>query len=897
MASRATSGPARAGLAFLVALAVSVAPVEAETVQSFDADGTGTPWQGATLGPPPPCPPQLLPGGPSGVGRFLRLVHGLRAAAGCDAAEPPAGPDVSSNSIAFDLTDPGAFPYVVADFDLRLAPATGRADGLGFALLDTSVFGTSGPVGGPAFPFVAEEPNFEGSLGIGFDIFQSADLQDADANHVSIHFDAVENQVRIADVSARDALDLGGARWLHVRVVVHATAGGSEVSVIVTPCRQRAVVLVDAFPVPDMAPYEARAYFAARSGGLTADFEIDNVRVQFLTQEPRHLSFEAHLLEVVETDSAAEITVHRSGDTTGTASVQVATQDLTASAGTDYLETNQTLTFAAGETARSLAVPLLDDAAANGERTFRVVLQPMSGATLGGPATTVVRIVDDETARVVGHWSPVECWPIVPIHLHALPTGDVLAWGRVGHGELPAAAPFDRIRLWDPDSRELSTPTLPPHDVFCSGHAFLADGRLLVTGGHIADNTGLPDVIAYDASTDAWSDSVPEMNAGRWYPTNVVLPTGDVLVESGDIVPGTVNTLPQVLDVADETWRDLVVAEASRPPIADLYPRLLLAPDGRVFKAGPDRDSHFLDTRGAGEWVPGTAGSGPLSSPLLEPPESDPNRPRTYGAAVIRDGVVLLVGGADPPTDLVDFLDLNAADPAWRPVGPLHFPRRHLNATILADGSVLVTGGTSSAEFNVADQAVLDAEVWSPETEDWTLLSPMATKRIYHSTAVLLQDGRVLVGGGGQPNAEGDIDHADVEVFSPPYLFRGPRPVIASAPDEVTTDEPFAVTTPDAASVERITLVRLGSTTHAFDQNQRLVTPTYSPIPGGFAVAPPADPRLAPPGHYFLFLIDDQGTPSLGHLVRLDFRSVLEIFSDDLESGDVGAWSGSVPEP
>lgn len=854
----------------------------ADTVQSFDSPGAGTPWTLASLGPPPPCPPSLLNGGPTGEGRFLRVAHGLRAEAGCPSADPPAGENVNSNSIAFDRSHPGAALQIVADFDLRFTPATGRADGLGFALLATSVFGTTGDVGSPAAPFVAEEPNFSSSLGLGFDVFKSEDLGDVDDNHISVHFD----EARLAEFSVEDLFDLGGGEWFHIRILIHLGSGSSEVTVEITPCSGRPVVVVDRFPVPGMSAYEARAYFAARSGGLTADFDLDNVRVVFRDASPEILSFVPSTASVREDAEAVEVKVRRSGSGAGTVSVEFATQDLTATAGADYTGMSSVLTFAPDQTERSVSVPLLDDAETEGDERFRLLLRsPSSGAAVGGPAALTVLLVDDETARVQGHWSPVLCWPVVPIHLHLLPTGKVLFWGRVGEGELPGdgggdgagTEPFDQIRLWDPASRELTTPALPPHDIFCSGHTFLADGRLLVTGGNVADNVGLPHATAYDAFLDHWF-LYPDMTGGRWYPTNILLGDGDVAVESGDIEPGTVNTLPQVLDVRRGFWRDLTDAQAERPVIADLYPRLVLAPDGRIFKAGPDQDSWFLETSGAGDWIPG--------------PLSGLNRPRTYGPAVSLDGQVLLIGGGDPPSDSVEVIDLEGPSPTWQSTGSLALPRRHHNGTVLPDGSILVTGGTSSPGFNDSAAAVRFAELWNPVRATWTALAAMQTKRIYHSTAVLLPDARVLVAGGGQPNAEGDFDHRDAEIFSPPYLFKGPRPVITLTPETLGLGAVFELMTPAAASILQVSLMRLGSATHAFDQSQRHVTLAFTPIPGGLEVTVPANPNLVPPGPYMLFLVDDRGVPSVARMVSV---GGLDLFQDGFETGDTSRWASTLP--
>ncbi|HEX8202841.1 MAG TPA: galactose oxidase-like domain-containing protein, partial [Isosphaeraceae bacterium] len=397
------------------------------------------------------------------------------------------------------------------------------------------------------------------------------------------------------------------------------------------------------------------------------------------------------------------------------------------------------------------------------------------------------------------------------------------------------------------------------YDTFCSGHAFLPDGRLLVAGGHDdvtghfhADFVGVPDASLFDPATNSWT-RLPDMNAGRWYPTATTLASGEVLVLSGTVTPGVLDTLPQVLTTAG-TWRDLTGAQAAAPLGVDLYPRLFVAPDGRVFKAGPDQDTWFLDTAGTGSWTPGPPSHFGL---------------RTYGSAVMYEpGKILIAGGGDPPTATAEVIDLNEPNPAWHSVSPMAFPRRQHNATLLPDGTVLVTGGSSGPGHSNEATPVLPAELWNPATGTWTTLAAEQIPRLYHSTALLLPDGRVLSAGGGQPGT----NHPDAEIFSPPDLAQGQgsRPTIASAPATVAYGEAFAVATPDAARIAQVSLIRLGSVTHAFDENQRYLRLGFTPTPGGLIVTAPAGPNLAPPGHYMLFLLDGDGVPSVAQILRID---------------------------
>jgi hypothetical protein len=386
--------------------------------------------------------------------------------------------------------------------------------------------------------------------------------------------------------------------------------------------------------------------------------------------------------------------------------------------------------------------------------------------------------------------------------------------------------------------------------LFCSGHAFLSDGRLLVAGGHIEDEHGLPDANIFDPGTATWMAVAP-MRRGRWYPTATTLSDGQVLVLAGRDETSIPVDIPEVW--TGTGWRALAAAGRTLP----YYPRTFVAPNGLVFYAGELRETAYLDPSGDGRWI--------SAAP------SNYGR-RDYGSAVMYSpGRVLIVGGSDPPdgapTNTAEVIDLNAAVPYWRYTGAMSHARRQFNTTLLPDGQVLATGGTSAARFSDPVGAVRAAEVWDPASERWSALASASVTRVYHSATLLLPDGRVLHGGSG--DGPGLPRELNAEIFSPPYLFRGPRPLIVSAPERVTYGEEFFVATPHAPQVVRATLVRLGSVTHGFDQNQRFLELSLQRAAGGLTVTAPAAGALAPPGDYLLFILSAGGVPSVAKTLRI----------------------------
>jgi galactose oxidase len=489
-----------------------------------------------------------------------------------------------------------------------------------------------------------------------------------------------------------------------------------------------------------------------------------------------------------------------------------------------------------------------------------------------------------------GAWGPVIQWDIVPLQMTLFPNGKIFAWGKRNHEPFSAADSIGIPRIWDPAVGDPLTATQVSgvtDMLFCAGHTLLPDGRLMTAGGHFMDDAGVK--ATYFFSQDGSAQKGPDMAFGRWYPTLTVLGDGRVLTMAGRNETGTTITIPELWE--GNQWVQLPGGSSVQLPY---YPRNFVDPTGRgVFMAGERVMSRWFNVDASSAGGRGSWRSGPSHRYAFN---------RDYGTAVMYDtGKILYAGGggyppwdAPPadksdvaPTPTVETIDLTSSSPSWQFTAPMQFARRHLNSTVLPDGEVLVTGGvgggtigtgtTAVYNFNDLSQAHREAEIWNPKTGQWTTLAANSRPRGYHSVSILLPNGTVLHGSGGDaqipphnpgsPNAyPAETNH---EIFSPPYLFKGARPTITSVPASVTWGATFPVSTPNAAQVTEVRWIRVGSVTHAFDQSARANTLVFTRTPTGVNVTAPPDGNAAPPGYYLLFILNRNGVPSEGQFIKI----------------------------
>jgi hypothetical protein len=355
----------------------------------------------------------------------------------------------------------------------------------------------------------------------------------------------------------------------------------------------------------------------------------------------------------------------------------------------------------------------------------------------------------------------------------------------------------------------------------------------------------------------------------RWYPTLAEMPNGDVLAVSG--LDGFGRMLPGDNERylrREKRW----VAAPELKRVFPTYPALHLMRDGRLFYSGSNAGyGSDVIGRTPGLWNLNT-------NKFIELPGLRAPRMTETSSSVLlppaQDQKVMILGGGevgDSPvsTARTDVIDLKRNRPRYSPGPDLPKPTRYLSTVLLPDDTVFTTGGSSGYRGGPYQgrprSDLFNSQFYRPTTNRFERAADSTVGRNYHSEAILLPDGRVITLGsdplydttGRNP---GTFEQR-IEVFSPPYLFRGPRPAVTGGPREVERGTTVRFTT-RGTRITAARLMRPSAVTHVTDVDQRSVAASVIPVPGGVKMYIPKPKGLVPSGWYMLFVRDDRGVPS-----------------------------------
>ena len=500
----------------------------------------------------------------------------------------------------------------------------------------------------------------------------------------------------------------------------------------------------------------------------------------------------------------------------------------------------------------------------------------------------------------------------IAVHLALLKTGKVILFS--GDHENIWNWTKGESSLWNPEDPDARDNPKLKRNLFCSGHCFLPDGRLLVAGGQSTYNhpltilfslpgllqlalkiIGKPaadhDIHTFDPDPGVdpdkrWKRHLPGMPKARWYPTCVTLPDGNALIVSGTYshahheLFGFMNL---DYEIFDHTTNTLSTPKKFIDKIK-MYPFLQVLPGDILFVHSEDTtqfwniaDKKFIPNAKFHTTSQGTRTYPGMGSCVLLPLEHDSTTAK-----------ILLVGGStklspDKNTDATKVPEIFTVDlnnlgnsQGWIAKSE-HLQRFLCDSILLPDGTVLVTNGAAKGTADDNQVAVRKVELFDPSNETWKVVSYLKRDRLYHGSAVLLPSGQVVVAGSTGHNwvrsvfsPKDNFEH-DIEIITPPKLQCNPtRPEINKDIPPISYNTNFEVTASNAKNIQKVSLIRVSSTTHNNNMDQRcLMLNIVEKTSNALKLSSPKDSTFAPPGYYMLFILNYEDIPSIGKFVRV----------------------------
>ncbi|KAF2828054.1 galactose oxidase-like protein precursor [Ophiobolus disseminans] len=487
-----------------------------------------------------------------------------------------------------------------------------------------------------------------------------------------------------------------------------------------------------------------------------------------------------------------------------------------------------------------------------------------------------------------GAWSDMIRLPVIPVAAYVVPeypsAQRLLVFSSWGSDSFGGEGGRTQFADYNFNSGAVSSRTVSntQHDMFCPAMSSLQDGRLLIQGGSDAAKTSF-----YDPRTNAFT-SGPNMKMARGYQVSVTLSNNNIFTIGGAYSGPRQGKDGELYNTASNTWTalpgarvaPLLTTDAEGIWREDNHAWLFAWKNGSVFQAGPSKAMNWYGTAGTGSQT--AAGT------------RDPTDDAMCGVfAMYEPGKILSAGGSPDYTNSdanarahITTINTPNTNAVVERVPDMAYPRGFANAVVLPDGQVLVTGGQRRSMVFTDTAGILYAELFNPATKTWKTLAPEAVPRNYHAVSILLADGRVFSGGGGlcyiaqvgasSVNCNKLVDHADGQIFSPPYLFNtdgsaAARPTISSiGATSVKVGGRLTITMGASATNLKFVLVRIGSVTHSVNSDQRRIPLTSVTGSGtSYTATLPNDSGVLIPGAYYLFVLSASGVPSMARTVQV----------------------------
>lgn len=463
--------------------------------------------------------------------------------------------------------------------------------------------------------------------------------------------------------------------------------------------------------------------------------------------------------------------------------------------------------------------------------------------------------VDPEDYVSLGLWGELIEWPEIAVGAANMADGRIVTWASYVDDDFGASTESTTASIYNPETGVFEDAGYTGHNLFCAGISMLDDGRVFLAGGGLHVST----VSVFE---DNQFREIDSMAMARWYPTSTTLASGQVLTSLGTTGSGNSELWTQdygwqVLDNVDlKSYADFDYN------YNDWYPALNVSPDGSLFHPGPNNEIYSINL---------DQDDALTAHGAREVNGSD----RLYNTTVLYDVGKMLVagGGQQDAKNSAITIDLNGATPVVEPTDSMKYARAMQNSVVLPNGEVLVVGGNSSGIQFSDNGTVLTPEIWNPDTGEWREVAAHTKPRNYHSTALLLQDGRVLSMGGGLCG-DCKTNHQDGQIYEPPYLFsstgeRVARPSITAGAENASAGDALTLTGSD--DIVEFNMVRLVAVTHHHSTDQRLVPVPFNKVgAGNYELQLNDNPNVLIPGYYWIFGLDQNGVPSVGHQIKIE---------------------------